>query len=387
MGTSSKIDHEDVIKKSWIFVEITRAKSYPKHPLILTDAKEQVMRPSRCHLFARPLPIIELFPYLLLFTTLLLGVSAYAEPRNPKEGFSAWVETVKKDAKKFGIGDQTIRKLDSLNYVDKVVSLDNNQPFKTRSFAWYKENIVPKSRIEKGRKLLKKHHKILQKISQKYGVQPRFIVALWGIESNFGTNMGNYSIPDALATLAYDGRRREFFTKELLHALSIIDQGHADFNSMKGSWAGAMGQTQFMPSSFTELAVDYDKDGKRDIWNTQSDVFASIAHYLSKRGWDPETTWGRRVQTPTSTKSSWFGRRTQKTLKEWDQLGVTSYNGRRLPLSRGTLPASLIQPDDNDASDQYLVYDNYNTLLKWNRSLYFATAVGLLSDGIGGRTN
>ena len=223
---------------------------------------------------------------------------------------------------------------------------------------------------------------MLERIAAKYGVQARFIVALWGTETNYGGYTGNFSVPRSLATLAYDGRRAEFFRKELLNALKIIDAGHITLADMDGSWAGAMGQCQFMPTSFLKYAVDYDGDGKKDIWGTRADIFASIANYLSSVGWDPETTWGREVQVPPGFDRKYADYDLKYTIQQWQDAGVRSLGGGDLPLKRGDLQASLVFPGGGDRV--VMLYDNYRTILDWNKSSYFATAVGTLSDRIAG---
>ncbi len=235
------------------------------------------------------------------------------------------------------------------------------------------------SRIKQGRAELQKHGPLLREISAKYGVQPRFIVALWGIETNFGGYTGGFSIIRSLATLSYDGRRAEFFRKELLNALKIIDAGHISLDEMDGSWAGAMGQCQFMPSSFLAYAVDYDGDGRKDIWSTLPDVFASIANYLSQSGWNDSLTWGREVRILENIDEALLEGKVFKSLHEWQALGVRNASGSALPARE--IQAALTVPGSR-AEPTYLIYSNYDVLLKWNRSRYFATAVGLLSDAI-----
>lgn len=303
-------------------------------------------------------------------------------PTQQDEQFKVWLAEFVEEATREGVSRNTLyQSFKDVELLPRVIELDRSQPYKTKTFDDYLQTIVPDYRVADARQRYQEHRKLLDEIGKKYGVQPRFIVALWAVESNFGRNMGGFNIINALTTLAYDGRRSAFFRKELLNALKIIDQGHTDHLHMKGSWAGAMGQTQFMPSSFLELAVDYDGDGRRDIWGTHSDVFGSIANYLSKRGWDENTTWGREVRLPKNFDTSLIGKDIEKTLQQWHKLNVRKADGGILP-QRADLKASLIRPEDNK-NKTYLVYSNYKTILKWNRSLYFATAVGILADGIG----
>lgn len=301
-----------------------------------------------------------------------------------RKAFDDWVVSFKREAEtKRGFSKKLLDEaFADVSYNDRVITLDRSQPHSTMTFPQYLERVLPDSRIKKARQLYHENRKLLDKIGKKYGVQPRFIVALWGIESNFGQNMGGFSIIESLATLAFEGRRANFFKDELYNALAILKNGDVKPRDMKGSWAGAMGMTQFMPSSYLELAVDYNGDGKRDIWGSKADAFASIANYLSKRGWDKHTTWGRGVRLPAHFDMSKVGRDIEKSIKTWHNLGVKSKNGGSLPLKRGDVLASIVQPDEHDRAF-YMVYPNYKTIMTWNRSLYFATAVGIFSDRIG----
>ncbi|MCD6035391.1 MAG: lytic murein transglycosylase [Rickettsiales bacterium] len=299
-----------------------------------------------------------------------------------EHGFQIWLADFKAKARQEGISQKTIdRAFKDVKIEPKVVKLDKKQPDKTVTFAQYKKSVLPQSRIKKARQLYHENKTLLDKIGKQYGVQPRFIVALWAVESNFGERMGGFSIVNALSTLAFEGRRREFFTKELMNSLKIIDAGHISAEDMKGSWAGAMGQSQFMPSTFLNYAVDYDGDGKKDIWGTKADVFASIANYLSKIGWNDDETWGREVKVPKSFDQSQISSKITKPLSTWGRMGVTKTDGRHLPKN-AHMEASVVRPDDKGV-EIYIVYSNYKVILQWNRSLYFATTVGLLADAIG----
>ena len=242
----------------------------------------------------------------------------------------------------------------------------------------YLSRVVNARRIKTGRARLQAHRGLLVRIGREFGVQPRFVVALWGIESNFGALTGNFPVIAALATLAHDGRRSSYFRKELFNALKILDDGHISVDAMTGSWAGAMGQSQFMPSSFLDYAVDYDGDGRRDIWTTEADALASIANYLSKFRWRDDITWGRKVRIPPGLDPVLVTLKQAKGLREWQALGVRREDGTDLP--RRNLGAALIRPDKEGDGPTYLVYQNFRTLLKWNRSTFFATAVGHLAD-------
>jgi membrane-bound lytic murein transglycosylase B len=312
------------------------------------------------------------------------GVASEQALDAQRAGFSQWLVSFKREAVEMHGFSQSMldEAFSGVTFNERVIKLDGAQPDRVYTFAQYKERVLPDSRVELARKKYQEHKVLLDRIGEQYGVQPRFIVALWALESNFGQNMGGFSVIESLATLAYEGRRADFFKSELIHALSIIKQGDVSASDMKGSWAGAMGQSQFMPSSYTELAVDFDGNGKRDIWGTHADVFASIANYLSKRGWDESATWGREVLLPKGFDTKLLGRDTEKTIRQWHELGVRMHTGTVLPSSRDDLVASIVRPE-TDSAPNYMVYGNYKTIMQWNRSLYFATTVGLLSDKIG----
>jgi membrane-bound lytic murein transglycosylase B len=315
-------------------------------------------------------------PAILAFWAIILtSFSANADP-----GFENWLKGFKAEARQKGISERTLGALDGIEPIQKVIDLDRKQPEGTMTFARYRERVINDVRINEGRALYKTHRNLLNEIGNRYGVPPQFIVALWGIETSYGNNTGGFRILPALATLAYEGRRAEFFKSELLGALRIIDEGHISAESMKGSWAGAMGQNQFMPSSFHAFAVDGNNDGRRDIWNSLPDVFSSTANYLHKSGWDPDERWGRAVRLPKAFPKALSGLETRKSLSEWSRLGITDQNGDPLPHS-ADITASVVTPDGL-SGPAYLAYDNYRVIMKWNKSKYFATSVGLLADQI-----
>jgi membrane-bound lytic murein transglycosylase B len=307
---------------------------------------------------------------------------AKPEAEAPKPEFTAWLKEFRKQAKEAGIREETLTAaLDNVLPIQRVVELDKKQPeFKPGNFRNYLNSAVSLQRVEKGRQMMKTHADLLRDISRKYGVPARFVVALWGIETNFGKVTGGFPVVSALATLAYDGRRSAFFRGELLDALRIIDQGHITPSAMIGSWAGAMGQVQFMPSSFMKYAVDEDGDGKRDIWGSTPDALGSAANYLSKLGWRDDYGWGRSVNLPSDFDSALLGLEIRKSLDEWAALGVVSEDGQSLP--KRNLTASLVQPEQG-SDERFLIYDNYRIIMKWNRSHFFALAVGHLADRIG----
>jgi membrane-bound lytic murein transglycosylase B len=295
-------------------------------------------------------------------------------------GFDEWLAGLRQEALTRKISPATLdAALDGIRPLEKVIELDRSQPESTMTFARYREMIVSKERIATGRKMMRQHRSLLAQIRERHGVQPRFLVALWGIESRFGERMGSYRVVEALATLAYDGRRSKFFRGELLDALQILEEGHIPADGMLGSWAGAMGQVQFMPSSFHAYAVDFNGDGRRDLWTNTGDALASGANYLARSGWKSDQTWGREVRLPKGFDRSLIGRKVTRTLPQWQALGVRRADGTALPGR--ALRSSLVQPD-GAGGPAYVVYDNYRAVLRWNRSDYFALSVGLLSDAL-----
>ena len=292
--------------------------------------------------------------------------------------FEVWVEQLRQDARSAGIGEVTLdTALAGLAPISRVIELDRRQPEGRFTFEQYNQRVLSESRVERGRQLYREHRPLLDRVASDYGVQPRFIVALWGIESSYGSYDGDFPVIGALATLAYDGRRASFFRGELLKALQIVERGDIAVDRMTGSWAGAMGQCQFMPSSYHAYAVDYDRDGHRDIWTSLPDIFASIANYLAKAGWNDRYTWGRRVSPPAGLNGDLVGLERAKSLPEWQALGVRRANGADLPLV--ALDASLLRTDEGQGPS-YLVYQNFRVLMAWNRSTYFALTVGELAD-------
>lgn len=307
----------------------------------------------------------------------LLPGQAAAEP---DAKFLEWLDGVRTEARANGISEPILdQSLAGVEPIPRIIELDRNQPESTVTFTQYIDRVVNASRIKKGRALYDQHRVILDQVGAEFGVQPRFIVALWGIETNFGGFTGGFPVVNALATLAYDGRRSEYFRGELMKAFQILEEGHIAPQDMKGSWAGAMGQSQFMPSSFLAYAHDHDGDGAKDIWNTQADVFASAANYLRGVGWNDDLTWGREVRIPDGFDSSQASLDVVKSIGEWQQLGIRRADGADLPTRE--IQASIILPG-GPGQPAFMIYGNYRATLRWNRSHYFATAVGLLSDRI-----
>ena len=332
---------------------------------------------------------ISIFPGAIVYCAILVltiatAAQAHELPPPPAatQEFKDWLEDVRKEARAKGIAEDTLgAAFKNVAPIPRVIELDRNQPEFKLTFRQYLDRVVPQSRVEKARRKYLENKAKLEEVARKFGVQARFIVAFWGIETDFGRTLGGFPVIASLATLAYDGRRSAYFRGELMHALRILDEGHITAERMMGSWAGAMGQSQFMPSSFVNFAVDYDGDGRRDIWHTKADVFASAANYLKRSGWRDDMTWGRKVQLPPGFDLSLSGHKVRKRLKEWQVLGVRRGDGGDLPTR--SLKASLIIPGSAEGGPAYLAYENFRTILKWNRSDYFALAIGTLADAIG----
>jgi len=326
----------------------------------------------------------KLLPALAMLILLLIGASLAITPARAADDFFLWLEELRAEALGQGISPAILdAALKDVAPIPRVIELDRSQPEGTLTFQQYMERVVPNSRVKKGRNKLAKNAAALNAVHKVYGVQPRFIVALWGIETNFGQYTGGFSVVASLATLAFDGRRSAYFRGELLKALQILQEGHITPEKMVGSWAGAMGQSQFMPSSFVKFAIDFDGDGRRDIWTTKADVFGSASNYLAKSGWRGDQTWGRKISLPANFDKSLASLKITKTLAAWQELGVRRDNGNDLPKVAG-MTASLVFPGGEE-EPAFLVYNNYKTVLKWNRSTYFAMAVGHLADRIAGR--
>ncbi|HEV8680076.1 MAG TPA: lytic murein transglycosylase [Stellaceae bacterium] len=302
------------------------------------------------------------------------GVAAAAE-----SDFSGFLAGVRRDAVAQGIRSATIDiAFRYIQYLPRVIELDRKQAERRLTFAEYLAKVVTQQRLDDARRHLVDNWALLQRVQQHFRVQPRFVVALWGIESDFGRTMGSYSVPAALATLAYDGRRGPMFRAELIAALKILDQGNIRADNMVGSWAGAMGQCQFMPTTFLSYAVDFDGDGRRDIWNDRNDVLGSIANYVARLGWRGNEGWGREVAVSGGFDPGLAGLQTRRPTAEWVRLGVrpvrTAFTGREPE-------ASLVLPDGL-GGPALLVYDNFRTIMRWNKSTYFAAAVGYIADSI-----
>lgn len=319
--------------------------------------------------------------FLLFILVTFMGMKAVNAEEAPGASFAEWLHDLEAEAAANGISAHTIKSaLESAMLDERVIAFDQAQPEQTVSFETYVHRTVTPQKIEEGRALLARHFDILHQLSDQYGVPPEIIVALWGIESSYGKSSGRYNVVDSLLTLAFESRRPAFFRKELMDSLYILDREHLPATALRGSWAGAMGQCQFMPSTYLKYAVDYDGDGRKDIWSNYKDVFASIANYLVAEGWKAHETWGQEAKLSMSIPADKISMDQHYSLSEWQRMGVFPI-GKPLSLGSSALEASLIQPDGEDGRS-FLVYDNFNALMRWNHSTYFAISVGLLADRI-----
>jgi len=318
-------------------------------------------------------------------------------PASVDPAFKEWLDGVRSEALERGISAETLDiALAGVKPIIRVITRDRNQPEVKQPYLRYLKSRVSPWRKEKGAKMVLEHANALTEVAEHYGVQGRFVAAIWGIETNYGTVPLSYSVFDAVATLAYDKRRAARFRRELFAALEIIDKGHSTLEKMKGSWAGAMGQPQFMPENYLKYAQDFDGDGSKDIWDSKADVFASIANYLKAYGWRDDQTWGRKVKLPVGGEKTLVGKQVDgitpdkicrpfksmgiwRDLQDWQKMGVRRANGTDLPPR--SIPAALIIGDEGD-DEGYLVYRNFCSIMRYNPSFKYALAVGLLSDVI-----
>ena len=327
-------------------------------------------------------------PGLLLGLALLFQQIAPV-PALPQPSFAEWLAGVRAEAKTRGISEATLDKaLDGLEPLPIVVQRDRSQAEIVESLDHYLQQHVSAKVIQTARARRAEHAALLDRIAAKYGVPPAILVAVWGVESNFGRFSGVRPTIQTLATLAYDPRRATLFREELFAALQILDSGDVEPSAMRGSWAGALGQPQFMPSSFLLYAQDFDGDGRRDIWHSTADVFASIGNYLAAHGWTRDEPWGREVVVPASALASLDERaplqaegclaRRQMTvalpIQQWKELGITLKGGGALPDSN--FSASLV----SGVKRHFLVYPNYQAILEYNCVNAYGLSVGLLAD-------
>ena len=327
---------------------------------------------------------------LLVMVAAACSVLAGQEPGQEKAPFDDWLAALRQEALARGISQLTVESaLAGVAALPVVVERDRTQAEQVLPIDTYLRRRVDARTVRTARRMLRQHASLLRKVTAKYGVPPSTLIAVWGLESTFGRFSGVRPTIPALATLAYDNRRSEMFRSELFDALQILDRGDIELARMKGSWAGAMGQPQFMPSSYLKYAVDFDGDGRRDIWSSRGDTFASIANYLHEHGWTKAQRWGRAVRLPAKAAAieeaaplrveGCVAERQMTVrlpLSRWRALGVRTE--ARQPLPRARIEASLVRA----GARAFLVYGNYEALLAYNCAHAYALSVALLSEGL-----
>jgi membrane-bound lytic murein transglycosylase B len=328
-----------------------------------------------------------------LYAVLLAAalIQAPQEPVSEPPPFDQWLQALMAEARERGYSDALVNQaLGGVEPLPRVIQNDRSQAELVVGFDRYYGIRVTPAIVRRGRELAREHRTVLGRIESDYDVQRRFVIAIWGIETRFGRVTGNTPVFQALATLAWDPRRAQYFRGELFNALTMVSKGFIEAKTMTGSWAGAMGQPQFMPSSYLKFAEDFDRDGRRDIWGSTPDALASIANYLEEWGWDDEFTWGREVRVTPVARARIEQETTKRTdgcfamrnmtaripLGEWQRLGVRLPDGRALPKS--DVKAGLVATDRRT----FLVYENYDVILRYNCAHYYALTVALLADQI-----
>lgn len=311
----------------------------------------------------------------------LLSLNALAQTAPPPEAFAECKARLENQAVAAGVSQETASAvMAKAEHLERVIELDRRQPEFTTTFADYLNRRVNEARISRGRELLKEHEDLLARVTRETGVPAPYLVAFWGLETNFGSYFGKMPVPSSLTTLACDPRRSSFFTEQLIAALRIIDEGAIPAEQMEGSWAGAMGHVQFMPTVFLRHAVDADGDGRRDLWNSLPDAMMSAGRFLQSMNWDGDYRWGREVLLPADFDYALAdGRRLP--LSQWRAMGITDAFGN--PLAVEPIDAALVVPAGH-RGPAFLAYDNFRVIMGWNRSEFYAIAVGHLADRIAG---
>jgi membrane-bound lytic murein transglycosylase B len=293
------------------------------------------------------------------------------------QAFSAWLSDFKAEAKAEGISAKTIKNtFKNAKLLPSVIVLDRAQPEFISPFLKYVDNRINPSKIALGRALLQQHTALLNQIEADYGVPKEVLVAFWGLETHYGANKGNFGLPSALMTLAYEGRREAFFRGQLLDTMRIVDAGHNTVAGMRGSWAGAMGNMQFMPSTMLKHGVDADGDGKINIWTSLPDSFASAANYLNKAGWQKGEIAMLEVKLPANFNYNLAQLQNRKSASNWERLGVAAMDGQPLPVQDN---AAILLPQGWQGP-AFMVFSNFDVILDWNRSVNYALSVAHLAN-------
>ncbi|MGI1677334.1 MAG: lytic murein transglycosylase [Cellvibrionaceae bacterium] len=342
----------------------------------MADARKKIP------LIFRPLAaFIVILSSGMVFSETVIEKPKKDQTSNQLMDFPACIQGLQNEARSRGVSEELIKVLGQVTRIERTISLDRSQPEFVQTFADYFTKRVTDYRVTRGRDLLKENKEFLQGLTKEYGVPAQYIVSFWGLESNFGSYIGKMPILDSLATLACDTRRSGLFTRELFSALDIMAEHTISVEQMQGSWAGAIGHTQFLPSAYKQYGVDGDGDGRIDLWSSQVDALTSAANYLNKLGWKKELRWGREVVLPSGFDYSLSGIKNPKKLSEWRQLKIKKASGEL--VADLDIEAALLVPSGSDGP-KFLIYDNFEVIMKWNRSQFYALSVGSLADRING---
>ncbi len=309
-----------------------------------------------------------------------IPAAAAVKAQAATDTFAGFLAGLRAEARRVGISVGTLdHALNGLAPNPKVLERDRHQPEFTMTWSQYRALLITDKRIDAGRAAVRDNRALLSAVQSRYGVGPAVVTGIWGLESSFGTQTGDFHVVEALATLAWEGRRASFFRPELIAALKILDRGDVTPGRMTGSYAGAMGQPQFMPTSFLRYAVDFEGDGKRDIWTSRPDVLGSIANYLAQSGWRAGESWGQEVIVPAEFDAGATGRDARRPLAEWMRHGVRpAAGGWRAAADTN---AAILLPD-GAGGEAFVVYPNFGAIRRYNPSDFYALVVGLLGDSL-----
>ena len=325
---------------------------------------------------------LSLNPFTLGASLTLLAGSVFANPALANDEFAQCTAHLADKAKQEGVSQATIDHIfPHLIHQDRVIELDRSQPEFVQTFPGYFSTRVTDWRTDKGKAMYAKHKELLHKLSNTYGVPPHYLLAFWGLETNFGSYKGKMPVLDSLATLACDKRRSTYFTQEFLVAVKLLEREKLTRQEMIGSWAGAMGHTQFMPSAYTHYAIDGDGDGQVNLWASEEDALSSAANFLANLGWERGFRWGREVQLPADFNYQESGFKNRKPLTYWNKQGLKKANGDS--LGDGETQAYVIVPAGHEGP-AFIAYNNFRVIMRWNNSEFYAIAVGVLADRIAG---
>jgi len=338
---------------------------------------------DRRHIHAKGHFLKQSFVFTAFVLMAPVGAAGFFTVQAGDSGFSSCLQRLQSTARERAVPEPLVRDvLGELEQQARVIELDRAQPEFRQSFSAYLRARVSETRVRRGREVRERHRRLLDRLTREYGIPGHYLVSLWGMETNFGSYLGRMPTLDSLATLACDPRRSEFFTEELMAALKLMDREGLAPERMRGSWAGAMGHTQFMPSAYLRHAVDGDGDGAIDLWNSEVDALTSAANYLADLGWQRGERWGREVRLPDDFPFDRSGLQNPTSLSRWRALGVRRADGQPLPAA--DMSGAVVVPMGH-RGPAFLVYENFDVIMKWNRSQAYAIAVGHLADRIAGQ--